>query len=1478
MAKRTNALKRQTYKPNGSLRRLNLVDDFSGGLNTASSSSSMLNNQVRELSNFMVSGNGALSKRPGTAYTTNADYPKGFKEVLGFINLPSKDSDIEKYFYIMKIVVPNKTDPSIEITRNGLFTLTGGSNTLTQEFEELRFYVYEENNEEIDLNGVGKYVKKFFDATDPIVEDYEILGKTGNFQSYNNIVYWKVGTKLFQYPINGGWQLNEDGGIYVNPLNGSPVFIPESDDLEAKKGGIIVDDTFTSTANQFWIEVPKQIISSHDLKNKGVNLLATNPSDRVLTFLNSQSQSSTYSFRTFKTPLTGTDIRPNKKAFFDITDKKLYLYDYPGSSFEDIYGGNGAQYKDKSVSDWDEATHLTYWNRGYDEDSIYLRYWAHRKLDRDFTTNQASIGKIFLGTEASLKFQARGVGSSVLPIRKIRFNNTNDPRQDISNRYPPTYKVGGAYSVDGWVGELHNYTNQGYIRFNSQNFHRWSGIDLTSLGEVKEGDITLDVFGSVKTTWWDLQRNKSDTENSPYYDNNIKTQTFKTNLKKLETLMIKAFKENKDGFFDNASPNDSWYFYYSKSNIRSCAFTWVYALGSFQLDIWPIEFLNLNNVGINGATISRDWASTYSGAEGMKHTLDFEPHYFSRSTVELVNPADTVEVNGKSFTSQFLNSSNFTSYYYFNNDIKLDFFDFKDFVDTGAGDWGIEMTDTPPTSDPIPDKLPDGKDFPSSGLVGTYWQTLQGDLDGLTDQQAWYKDIKVDISISNWKDDGSSLKWTEDGENIPITSISRLIKRHLATKFLNALDPTLLSDNEKLIRTTWLKEKGTSIGVFNKVGFKMDYVGGSEWGENNSDNVFNMSLTGSIGATRGKVSFYFDFAPTISGITIRDQFVTIGEQADFSAIVNGSDEQAIFDGNNWFSWNIKKIQDKVSPSAFDYLLESSAWGTTKDLQQLSTTIFEEANYTVYFFKALTPPPKSRGEFVGSDPSSTDPAVNRWLIEPYLSNKQKVTDELDKEASKITFGEFFDWGLKTVSLDFTAKSSNLTSSNELIKVDSDLTNYDFLIYNGLMLLYSKDKIWISDPFNFGYFPKSYLKQLNLGGNETERQIQTIKYYQNVLIVFTNEDIHVLKGTNPLITGSNPISINKINNHLGAVAPNAVVNYNNKIIFMSSRGIYALISIAKSIDDNWNTQRLDNDIKGVINYSDHPEARAVLHNDSYYLFLNGKEYTLPINPIDPGPLPDPDAPVEVAFAPSQWFVYNESYNKKWFSFTSETFDVAYVWSSNGVLKYIRKYAPNVLRLGYSFRKEEERQVNGVDEQGIPTIDFETVYADDYSPGYNDGVILNSDGTVKVSGAPIVSTFKTKSYDFEQPLNYKKYKKVQLVTENYKEPTTFVYDALIDGVSTVPREFWSFEPRTGSDPRNSGWRIVQNERAIGEVRGFTSYDTTFYYDGVEYRDDVTTNKNVFRLNNRGRNIQVFVEHSENNPIQFASLGLEFKLKKAK
>ncbi len=583
-----------------------------------------------------------------------------------------------------------------------------------------------------------------------------------------------------------------------------------------------------------------------------------------------------------------------------------------------------------------------------------------------------------------------------------------------------------------------------------------------------------------------------------------------------------------------------------------------------------------------------------------------------------------------------------------------------------------------------------------------------------------------------------------------------------------------------------------------------------------------------------------DLRPKLLDIFINKDTPLLGDILTATATVSGVDYRKVFNPNIYYSWNILTVNEIGNNlyKDFNYSLDISDWNagtgssSDKDILQKEFVMVDSVPHTIFAFKALIPPPTGD---TGKD--DMDWVASGW---PELEEEVKAFYGKTGSSEKISKQEFFDWSLEEQSLDIVPQFKSDLFDYQGHIINQDLTDFDFMIFNGLMLLYSGDKIWVSTPYNYSYFPKSYIKPLASEGGQEGRKIQKIKYFQNSLIVFTNQDIHRLSGTNPNSTGTNPIKITKINNNYGAIIKNAIVNMNNKVVFISDQGIFGLYSVAASIDDAWNIKRLDEDIYGLIDYSKFPDTKAILYKDSIIFNFNGEKE-------------------------SKWLIYKEGEkNNNWCVWESSYFDLINFFNSNGEIYWVRKKETQILKLGYkrkaliSYHYEDK-------EQRPPQYD-----KGELIPGYTDGY-NKSTGDI---GEFIESTLITKKYDLDFPLHYKKLKKVQIISENLKEPTTYNIDVNMDGESIIETEIYELIP----DGKALRWSIKDSKKSIGKIYGSTNINSSFYYNGSIYKDAPYTYKNVFKTSGKGLTVQVKLKHNKDTDFQVSNLGFLYKLKKAK
>lgn len=151
----------------------------------------------------------------------------------------------------------------------------------------------------------------------------------------------------------------------------------------------------------------------------------------------------------------------------------------------------------------------------------------------------------------------------------------------------------------------------------------------------------------------------------------------------------------------------------------------------------------------------------------------------------------------------------------------------------------------------------------------------------------------------------------------------------------------------------------------------------------------------------------------------------------------------------------------------------------------------------------------------------------------------------------------------------------------------------LVYYDQLLAYKDtmdgNVIYISDYRRFNYFPADFNTIIDTA---TKDEITSINYYQNVLIVLTENNIFMLKGRNPY-----DFSLSNINRTIGCRygwTARAVGNY---LYFMSIEGLFRLKSIYNT-EDRLNVEQVDFRIKSL--FLDKPaDYIAYTFKGNYYL---------------------------------------------------------------------------------------------------------------------------------------------------------------------------------------------------------------------------------------------------------------------------------------
>ncbi len=1298
------------------------TDNFSGGINTASSENNLFDNQVRELTNFEINPGGGLSKRAGTKLITdlvkieNTDIPSsGPYDVSSFATLEKTEG--------------NSNEAASFFLVNGIINDNFG--------KHYSYYKYKENNDITDVVGEsrGSYIKE-----DPSIINYELLvGKSGNFQIENDRLYWKVGGRILIWPIVGGWLVNDTGEVVLDNLSGLPLKVPKD-------------------GEKLWIELPVSVISSVDIDNKGVNVLSESPYQRVQNWIIPKFDGIKYGLWSENLNDWLSNYTPNKTLKEEV--KLIYKRGISRIYMESKEGFDGAY---------------------FDSSKIQEHKYHGPNLNLSFRSSFYSTNlDTYLGTNDF---------SSVGHITSLFSNDELDTYENEGYwgekiKQDPSIFIGpGSYTSAGHSCYLNmldipfttrlkslNYVN---VSVNKEQMKKWSGWDYGKTSP-QDMDLPIHIKGVLKRTWFDWKDIK--------YENIPINETF--NLEKLKDLIVTEYN-NEPNWFDDVGENPftnlTFLFY------RGCLRTtgWFDGAPYDSFKIKPLEVTYYSPEHSGGETRSTSYTTYYKSdyfyfkQEGWKLNDKANPGMkFIKKSYELdfkKGNIDDITINSIEITRTAFNKGTLNEKYEIIFDgIANDFNSFEEFINA-----------------------PNPTNF-------------ENDI--------------VELVVENWpgsiNQNSIPLKELKKG----LSQIITAIKRHR--------DP---DDDFK-------------ITIFNNVGYTLEIKNKQELIQSSFEDIekdtiqadIGINFHGTLTSSEGSADVVLNTVPNLLAI-INPKEIFITEKSTFSLSISALNKALITDSERYYSWNViavNRLDSKVGSDNFKE--ESNFWKSGEDNLTYDYLFYNTEPFAVFGFTSLV------------KPNEKDQDTTAYLYQNKVKDAMKedgITPDIG--GSDYSNKQVWDWSFQEVKKIVipVIKRTEIDDDSVFIGTSdsegSSLSTFDFMIYKGQMILYNDDKVFISDPYNYGYFPKSFIRILSSEGGSANRKIQALKYFQDVLVIFTNEDIHALTGDSGSSQAKKPINIKKINNNYGAIVKDSIININNKIAFISAQGIYGLLTKTTSIDDSWNLKRLDDNIKDLYNYNNFPDSKSVLYKDYYITCLNNVET-----------ITNDDGTIKKI---SHWLIYEDGVGRSnWSVWKSEYFDVSEIWVENGSLYFSRKNAPEILRVGYLFKDNDFQE----DESISPDTIIET-------PGYRDRY-EEGQGT----GVPIISTIQSKLYSNNKELHKKRFKYFQIMTDGLGKPTKFNINVLVDGLSEITTDKLEL---ILDDKGSLVWTKLGSSTSVGVVTGTSIPNKTFYYNFSEFLQGVKNLKHNFKTNGKGLTAQLYLEHKEDRPLQISGFGNIFKYKKA-
>ena len=188
----------------------------------------------------------------------------------------------------------------------------------------------------------------------------------------------------------------------------------------------------------------------------------------------------------------------------------------------------------------------------------------------------------------------------------------------------------------------------------------------------------------------------------------------------------------------------------------------------------------------------------------------------------------------------------------------------------------------------------------------------------------------------------------------------------------------------------------------------------------------------------------------------------------------------------------------------------------------------------------------------------------------------------------------------------------TNYNQLQRCTRILVHHDRLfLYNPVTLSTDlatypdlKDRVYISELADFGYFPQTNIISFAAEGKQPVRKIVR---YRTLLLVFTPDTIQALQGTSP-----ENYSKSMVNNQLGVLFYNSVQVIQNNVVFLSKQGVM-MVQPNPYVTDNLNVIPIDLNVKSeirsfFIDYVSETAGRptatvnSIVYRDQYWLYSN------------------------------------------------------------------------------------------------------------------------------------------------------------------------------------------------------------------------------------------------------------------------------------
>ena len=462
-------------------------------------------------------------------------------------------------------------------------------------------------------------------------------------------------------------------------------------------------------------------------------------------------------------------------------------------------------------------------------------------------------------------------------------------------------------------------------------------------------------------------------------------------------------------------------------------------------------------------------------------------------------------------------------------------------------------------------------------------------------------------------------------------------------------------------------------------------------------------------------------------------------------------------------------------------------------------------------------------------------------------------------------------------------------------------------------------YISNPKNNNYFPAFFSEEFT---TEERDPIVKIAPFQNILVIMSEDYLWGIKGVDADTTSVNPYRRFTISPLYGTIAPDSVRPVRNYLMFLSKEGIMQLTSLY-AVDEQYNVKPADENIRNIVpriedDKYDPTKAVAIQFEDQYWIHFPDKQEKNENNMV------------------LRYYADTRAWMKDTYFTKQSTDDIKF----KGLHKWIRRTGKGLAYIslpyydGTNYRIDEILlDYNIPSDLGYPVQSImETAYLEQGYPFHpKQYKELKLEFTLQNEyNASTLPVFTGEAQDFETEVSFKLYKNHKYrfdvggqvtafiatidgvdyqTTENAVTPTdggqtSYYYEFTYTGPTgdfdiTIPigetediqgGDTITLSDITYDDEINYYMWVIADENTLN-LDNLTNYSAslakqtenlgtrtgTWKFGETEFGNRIAAVQTI-RLSGKGKNVKLYLEEISKSKWTLESLGLMYKLKRAR